>query len=149
MFGEYLGGVVAAGQVARVWLSQAAEVDQAPDALARGRGRERFGAGVLAGREIAACSSAHGVDEVVGDVDVAADALEGLGAEDVGLVEFEAGALLEVACARSVAHRAADGPAVVGECGREQPADEAGRASQARAAWGWTPVSQSWAPVRR
>jgi len=91
VFGEYLGGVVAAGQVARVWLSQAAEVDQAPDALARGRGRERFGAGVLAGREIAACSSAHGVDEVVGDVDVAADALEGLGAEDVGLVELEAG----------------------------------------------------------
>jgi hypothetical protein len=95
VFGEYLGGLVAAGQVARVRLPQAAEVDQAPDALARDRARQRFGVGALAEREIAACPSAHGVDQVVGVVDVTANAIEGLGAEDVGLVQLEA-ALLEV-----------------------------------------------------
>jgi hypothetical protein len=112
-------------------LPETAEVDHAPYALAQSRARERLGAGELAGRKVSACSSAHGVDQVVGDVHVAADPIEGRGAEDVGLVKLET-ALLEVACARSVAHHAADGPAVVGECGREPAADVAGGAGHER-----------------
>ena len=132
MLGEDPGGLVAAAQVARVRLPEPAEVDHARDALPRGHSGERLGAGVLAGREVAARASAHRVDQVVGDLDVAARPLEGFGAEHVALVELEA-APLEVAGARSVAHEAADGPTGVGERLREPSADEArSRRSRAR-----------------
>lgn len=131
MLGEHLGGLVAAAQVARVRLPQAAEVDHALDALAQGHARERLRAGELAGREVAARSSAHRVDQVVGDLHVAARPLQRLGAEDIALVDLEA-APLEVACACSVAHHAADGPTGVRECRREPRADEAGRARHER-----------------
>jgi hypothetical protein len=87
---------------------------------------------VLAGREVAARASAHRVDQVVGDLDVAARPLEGFGAEHVALVDLEA-APLEVAGARSVAHEAADDPTGVGERLREPSADEPGRAGHERA----------------
>jgi hypothetical protein len=75
---------------------------------------ERLGAGVLARREVAARASAHSVDQVEGDVDVAARPLERLGVEHVALVQLEA-APLEVPGARPVAHEAADDPTGLGE----------------------------------
>ncbi len=72
------------------------------------------------------------MDQVVGDLDVAARPVEGRRGEDVALVELEA-APLEVAGARSVAHEAADGPAGVGERLRKPSADEPGRAGHERA----------------
>ena len=83
MRGEEPGGLVSAAQVPRVGLAETAEIDNAPDALAQGHPGERLGAGVLAGREVAARSSAHRVDQVVGDLDAAARLLERVGAQNV------------------------------------------------------------------
>ena len=76
---------------------------RARDALPQGHLGERLGAGVLAGREVAARAPAHRMDQVVGDLDVAARLLERLRAEHVALVDLEP-APLEVTGARSVAH---------------------------------------------
>jgi hypothetical protein len=147
VLGEHLGGVVAAAQVARVRLSEPAEVDHARDALARGHSGEPFGAGVLARREVAARASAHRVDQVIGDLHAAARPLEGFGAEHVALVELKA-APLEVAGARSVAHEAADGPTGVGERLREPSADEPGGAGHERAAAGPPRRTRFGAPLQ-
>ena len=84
---------MAAAQVPRVRLAETAEVDDAPHALAQGHPGERLRAGALAAREVAARASAHRVDQVVGDLDVAARPVEGAGVEDVALVQLEAAPL--------------------------------------------------------
>jgi hypothetical protein len=93
VLGEKPGGLVSAAQVPRVRLAETAEVDHAPHALSQGHPSELLSAGVLPAREVAARASAHRVDQVIGDFDLAARPVEGAGVEDVALVELEAAPL--------------------------------------------------------
>ena len=70
-------------------VAEPAEVDDAPDALVGAFG-EAAGRAPLALHEVAAVAAAHRVDQVVGDVDAAADARERVALEYVALLQLGA-----------------------------------------------------------
>jgi hypothetical protein len=116
---KYVSGGPSAASVA-----EAAEIDDARDALALGHPREVLRSRLLA--LLKAGAAGHRVDEEVGDVDLLAGAVQARFVGDVATADLATEALQRCR-ARGVAHEAAHGGSGGDQRLCEATADEAGR----------------------